>query len=148
MVIREFELFHGMSNEMTEDLVAIMQHETHPSGTVLFHKGDPAEYFYILSEGRLELTLPGRRQIKRVVAENPGDLVGWSSLVDRKEYSTTVTCARETKLTKMVRQDLDAVMRKHPADGRLFYKRLTEVVGERLVMCHEALEEATRDLVA
>ena len=145
MIIREYELFNNMTGEMTNDLISIMQHETHPKGAVLFHRGDPANFFYILSQGKLELTLPGKHRFTRVVAENPGDIVGWSSLVGRKVYSSAVTCVEESSLSKLDKNDLDRLLRSFPVDGRLFYKRLAAVVGERLIMCHKALEEATQD---
>ncbi len=142
MIIREYLLFYGLTKEVAEKLIGIMQELSYPKGTVLFRKGDPADYLYILSSGKLELTLPGKLHTHKVAADEPGQIVGWSSLAGRKTYSTDVICAENSNVTKMNKEAVEKILRSHPADGRLFYKHLAAVIGQRLLACHEALAEA------
>jgi CRP-like cAMP-binding protein len=142
MIIREFLLFYGLSKEVAQKLIDIMQEESYPSGTVLFQRGDPADFLYILSSGKLECTLPGKLQTRKVLAEEPGQIVGWSSLVERETYSTDVVCTQDSEVTKMYKKDVETILRSHPADGRLFYKHLSTVIAQRLLTCHETLAEA------
>jgi CRP-like cAMP-binding protein len=147
LLIREVELLSGMSDELVDELMDIMKSESLASGTELFKKGDPADHLFILESGRLELTMPGRTQ-PTVVAQKPGDIVGWSSLAGRKNYSTAVRCTEDSRVFKVDKNQMDRILRSHPADGLLFYKHLASVVGDRLVMCHEALTEAHRQIGA
>ena len=36
---------------------------------------------------------------------------------------------------------LDDILRRYPSEGLLFYKRLSRLVGERLIKCYEVMGE-------
>jgi len=42
-------------------------------------------------------------------------------------------------LIRLDKEKLDVVLRRYPAYGLLFYKRLAGVVGERLILCHQKM---------
>lgn len=144
MIIREVELFAGMSDEVVDEVTKMMVSLTKQAGESLFEQGDPADDLYILESGRLELKMPGAAK-PTIVARSPGEAVGWSSLAGREKYSAGVTCAEDCRLLKLNKADLDVILRRYPLYGMLFYKRLAGVVGERLIMCHQALVQVKGD---
>ncbi len=140
MIIREADLFHGMSEEVVDELIKVMTVESYQAGDVVFKEGDPADSFYIIEKGALNLNVAAAGGVMHV-AKRPGEAVGWSSLAGREVYSASVECIEPTRLIRINKDKLDVVLRRYPASGLLFYKRLAGVIGERLIQCHSALAE-------
>jgi CRP-like cAMP-binding protein len=138
MIIREIDLFDGIGEEVEEKLVEIMESESYQSGDVVIKAGNPADNFYLLQTGALNLKMAGSKQTIQV-ATKPGEAVGWSSLAGRDTYSATVECAEPSKLIKIHKEKLDRVLRQYPAIGLLFYKRLAGVVGERAISAYQMM---------
>jgi CRP-like cAMP-binding protein len=138
MIIREIELFEGMSEEMEGELVKIMESMSYKSGDVVIKEGDAAHNFYVLQAGALNLKVAGASQTTET-AIRPGEAVGWSSLAGRDTYSATVECAEPSSLVKINKEKLDEVLRRNPAFGLLFYKRLAGVIGERIIKCYQMI---------
>lgn len=140
MIIQELDLFGGIDDDIVEELVGTMETVSYNAGEVVFQAGDPADNFFILVTGAVNLHVSGVAKIA-LVALKQGEAFGWSSLAGRKTYSSTVVCAEPTKLYRINKDNLDRVLRQHPATGMLFYKRLAGLVGERVVSCHKKLVE-------
>lgn len=135
-MIREIDLFKGMSEEMEDELGRIMEGESYNSGDVVIKEGDPADNFYLLQTGTLNLKVADARQTAHPVIK-PGEVVGWSSLAGRDTYSATIECIEPSKLFKINKDKLDQLLRRYPATGMLFYKRLAGVVGERVLRAYQ-----------
>lgn len=140
MIIQELDLFGGIDDGIVEELVGAMETVSYNPGDVLFKAGDPADHFFILVVGAVNLYISGAEKVS-FVALKQGDAFGWSSLAGRDTYSSTAACAEQTKLYKINKNKLDRVLRQHPATGMLFYKRLAGLVGERVISCHKKLVE-------
>lgn len=141
MIIREIELFEGMDEAGIEtELSKIMESFSVEEGQAIIHEGDPADYFYILQSGELEVSLAGKGRGTHT-ANRPGEAVGWSSLAGRETYSADVVSRKPSKLVRIHKEKFDVVMRTHPLFGLLFYKRLSRSIGERLIQSYQLLEE-------
>jgi CRP-like cAMP-binding protein len=141
MIIREIDLFDNISEEVEDELVQIMEGKSYISGDVIIKEGDPADNFYLLQTGALNLKVAGAKQTT-LVAIKPGEAVGWSSLAGRESYSATVECAEPSELIEINKEKLDQVLRRYPATGMLFYKRLAGVVGERAIHAYQLMGKA------
>lgn len=140
MIIREVDLFHGASEEIQGELVNIMESESYKAGDVIIRAGDPAENFYVVQTGALNVKVEGVSHTTEM-AIRPGETVGWSSLAGRATYSAFVECAEPSKVWKVNKDKLDQILRRHPDFGMLFYKRLAGVVGERLILCYQEVDK-------
>lgn len=138
MIIQELDLFGGITDDIVEELVGTMEAESYNAKDVVFKEGDPAVSFFILVAGAVNFHISGVAKVA-FVALRQGDAFGWSSLAGRDTYSSTATCAENTKLYRINKDKLDRVLRQHPATGMLFYKRLAGLVGERVINCHQKL---------
>jgi len=138
MIIREIDLFEGMSEEIEQELAKVMEGESYSSGEVIIKEGAAADNFYVLQAGALNVKLAGARQTTHV-AIRPGEAVGWSSLAGRETYTASVECAEPSKLVKINKDKLDQVLRRYPGAGLLFYKRLAGLVGDRLIKCYQVM---------
>ena len=138
MIIREIDLFAGMSEEIEQELAKVMEGESYNSGEVIIKEGAAADNFYVLQAGALNVKMAGAKQTTHV-AIRPGEAVGWSSLAGRDTYTASVECAEPSKLVKINKDKLDQVLRRYPSAGLLFYKRLAGLVGDRLIKCYQAM---------
>jgi CRP-like cAMP-binding protein len=138
MIIQEFDLFDGINDEIVEDLVTTMKTETYGADDLVFKEGDPADSFYILVSGAAELYMGGRDKTASITLK-PGEAFGWSSLVERDVYASTVRCTEACRLYKININILDRVLRQHPSTAMLFYKRLAGLIGGRVISCHREL---------
>jgi CRP-like cAMP-binding protein len=138
MIIREVDLFEGMSEEIEQELAKVMEGESYSSGEVIIKEGAAADNFYVLQAGALNVKVAGARQTTHV-AIRPGEAVGWSSLAGRETYTASVECAEPSKLVKINKDKLDQVLRRYPGAGLLFYKRLAGLVGDRLIKCYQVM---------
>jgi len=138
MIIREIDLFDGIADEVVEEIVSVMETETYEAGGVIFNEGDPADNFYVLVSGAVNLFMAGTASAASVALKQ-GEAFGWSSLAGRDVYSATVACGAPSTLYRINKEKLDRVLRRHPATGMMFYKRLAGLIGERVIRCHEKL---------
>jgi len=139
MLLKQAELFWGLSHQFVEEVMANVAKESHPGGTVLFEKGAPADYVYTLIKGRIRLTI-GKNGRMVFVVNHAGESFGWSSLVDRDTYSATAECAEDTTVVKIKRTRLDAVLSSHPEDAFQFMKRLAGMLGRRLLQSYGTIQ--------
>jgi CRP-like cAMP-binding protein len=121
-----------MSQEFMNELAKIMFEESYEKGTFLFQESDPPNFFYILEEGRVRLSIGGRGHVVQTLTDQ-GETFGWSSLVERDTYTSSAECVAQSKVIKIEREKLKKVFEKHLDDGVLFFKRLAGVIGQRLI---------------
>jgi CRP-like cAMP-binding protein len=140
MIIQEFELFDGISGKMEEEIATAMNTESYKAGDVMIKEGDPAENFFVLRNGVLDVKVAGAKR-STDVAVRPGEAVGWSSLAGRETYTASVQCVESSTVLRINKDRLDDILRRYPSEGLLFYKRLSRLVGERLIKCYEVMGE-------
>ncbi|MFH0957229.1 MAG: cyclic nucleotide-binding domain-containing protein [Pseudomonadota bacterium] len=132
MIIQNTDLFNGLSQEALNEISKAVIVESHSEGTVIYTDKDPATNFYSLVDGRVQLAIGKEAQIDYTV-NRAGEVFGWSSMVDRKFYTTTAKCVIPTKVAKIGKEKLYQILEKHPRDGAIFYKRLASAVVQRLI---------------
>lgn len=143
MFIKEADLFKEMSQDFMNELAKIMIEESYRKGTSLFKEGDSVRAFYVLEEGRVRLSVGTQGHIVYILTD-PGDALGWSSLVGRDTYTASAECLAQSKLIKIEREQLDKLFEKHLADGALFFKRLAGLIGQRLINSYNSLLSSQR----
>jgi CRP-like cAMP-binding protein len=137
MLLTQAELFWGLTHDFVEQVMADASKETTSEGDILFLKGENADYFYTLIKGRVKLSI-GENDRMVFVVSHAGESFGWSSLVDRNEYSASAECVDTTTVVKINRERLEAICSKFPQDGYIFMKRVAGMLGRRLLKSYGA----------
>ena len=138
MYLKQKDLFWAMGKDFVKEIMNISKTETREKGTVLFQEGDPANQFFILLKGRVKISL-GKIGRAVYIASNAGEAFGWSSLTGRDTYSASAECLSQTKLLKIDKKPLQKVIEKDTANGLILFKRLAELLGNRLVQSYVIL---------
>ena len=130
-------LLQGISDETRRKILATAEEETHAPGEFLFHRGEATRHFFILREGRVRLSV-GDTELLAFVAGSPGDIIGWSSLVENGTYTASAECLVRVKVLKIEKRQMDEILNQDPASGMSFFKHLAALVGRRLVKSYRA----------
>ncbi len=137
MYLDDAYLFQGMREETRKKILEAAAEESHGQRDFLFHQGDPARNLYILMEGRVRMSV-GPKELLAYVASDPGDVIGWSGLMENNTYTASAECLGPVKLSKIANSQLDQILREDPISGMIFFKQLAAVIGRRLVKCYTA----------
>jgi CRP/FNR family cyclic AMP-dependent transcriptional regulator len=143
MYLKQKDMFWAMDKGFVKAIMDIVESESCKEGDVLFREGDQADNFYILLRGRVKLILGQIGQAVYVVS-NAGEAFGWSSLIGRDTYSASAECVLPAKLLKFERQKLQKAVEKDPVNGIVFFKRIAEILGNRLLQSYAMIASASR----
>ena len=138
MYIKQSELFMGTSMDFVKKFMDISEMSSHKKGEILFRENDPANFFFILLNGRVKLSAG---QPKQVVynAERNGEAFGWSSLIGGAVYSASAECLEPTKLLKTDSNKLSGILEKDADNGIIFFKQLAATLGNRLLETYKVI---------
>lgn len=136
MIIKQADLFCGLSPNFIKDLMDIATRSTFTEGENIFRSGDAAEYFYILIQGcvRLHLGQSGRHVYTGCKV---GEIFGWSSLIGRPDYTATAECLEPSALLRIDRQRFQRMLEADPTSGLTFFKQLAATLGNRLLQLYD-----------
>ncbi len=134
MYLKMSDFFSGMGKDFTIEAMEMSEKSNQNNGDVIFHMGDPAGHFYILIKGSVRLSL-GQIGPQVYMAENPGEIIGWSCLIGLDSYSASAECVEPTNLIKFDRESFLSILKKYPANEALLYRRVAETLGNREIVC-------------
>jgi CRP/FNR family transcriptional regulator, cyclic AMP receptor protein len=136
MWITESGLFEGVSQQSINGIAAESVIESHEKDSTIFEAGEEANYLYILIEGAMQVSA-GSRQKCDFTVNQPGGVVGLSSLLEPFRYNTRVSAKTPIQVVKMPREAIERVLKTSPEDGVLMLRHLMAVMGQRLIDAYE-----------
>jgi CRP-like cAMP-binding protein len=136
--IKQSELLKGTSMDFVRKFMDISQMISHEKGDMLFRENDPAQYFYVLLNGRVKLGVGESEEMVYDVRKN-GEAFGWSSLIGRDDYSASAECIEPAKLLKTDSKKLQKILEADPANGIIFLKQLAATLGNRLIESYKKI---------
>jgi CRP-like cAMP-binding protein len=143
MYLKQKDIFWAMGKDFVKEIMGISVAESHKQGEFLFREGDPANAFYVLLKGRVKLSLGETGQVVYIVSR-AGEAFGWSSLIGRQNFSAAAECIAPTKLLKFDNEKLQKILEKSPANSLILFKRLAELLGNRLLQSYTIISSAYR----
>ena len=147
--LRECELFKGLEDEELSRVAIICSEIELTEGETLFSEHWPAEQIYVVTRGSIALhqsvgtflAQPSRR-FATVAFCSPGQIVGWSALVEPYRYTLSATAWEESQLLGISSGLLRRTMELNPEIGYRIMKALSEVMGRRLQQVTQSLSIA------
>lgn len=130
--IKQHPFSQGLTPEHCETLASMGSRVTYGKDEIIFAEGDERHEFFFLLKGRVALEMLAQGKALRVHALEPGDELGWSSVLSGrgKFYQ-----ARALEPVEAIRFDGYELLERCRADTGFGYKimhRLVGVVSERL----------------
>ena len=136
MRIDQADLLEDMEWLFVQKFMALSVREHYAKGDFIFHEGDKTEFFYTLIEGCVKLST-GYDEIEVFTVSHPGEAFGLSSILDRNYYFASAECLEPTQLLKIEGNALNQFLQDHPKNSSVFYKRIANRLGHRLVGCYK-----------
>jgi CRP-like cAMP-binding protein len=78
---------------------------------------------------------------KVYTVQQMGEIIGWSSLINRGHYSASAISMETTDLLKIDTHQFNHVLESDPHSGFIFFRKLSEILGKRLVNSYKRFEE-------
>jgi len=143
MIVKEIELFKGIDHAVMNEIADICSEKSYAKGTVIFEKDKEANRLYILVEGTVKLRITNGGTLTYSLT-NPGDIFGWSCMVESGRYTASGVCATDLKTIEIKREALDKIFNLHPHVGIKVLKRLAGVFSKRISNSYQDLLSARR----
>jgi CRP-like cAMP-binding protein len=128
---KESDLFRGVSQRVMSEIGKNSEEIVIEKDSVIFRNDEEALYIYELVEGEVDIVLLERENMHYTMTR-PGEIFGWSALVEPYVYTATARCSEDAKVIRISRDTIEDVVKRHPAEGLFIYKHLTGIVAQRL----------------
>lgn len=117
--------------ERLTDLGRVRRYEP---GAELFREGEEANQFGIVRSGRVALrVLVPERGMVTILSVEPGDVIGWSALVQPYRWTSTAEALEPVEVVEFEGAALRGLLRAECRFAMLVYPRLLQAVTRRLV---------------
>jgi CRP-like cAMP-binding protein len=127
------EFLHGASRKHLERIAAVSELRDYGASEVVFREGEPADSAYLVASGKLSLELsPATMYRKSLVTVGPGEMLGWSSLVEHSRFVATAIATAPAQLVRIDGTSLRAICDNDPQFGYEFMRRTMLALARRL----------------
>jgi CRP-like cAMP-binding protein len=133
---KESVLFKGVSNRVIGEIGRGVAEVVFEPDTLIFKTDDEASTIYELVEGTVDIMVLEKEHMQFTVTR-PGDIFGWSAMVEPYLYTATARAATIVKAIGINRNIIEATVTRHPAEGLIIYKNLAGIIGQRLKSAYQ-----------
>ena len=131
--LMELDFCEEMSVADRNQLAALMTRATVDAGRTIFRGGEPATAIYLLQEGRVAVEICAAGVgCRTVVTTGPGELLGWSPLIEGTHYTATARALTPVRLLRIDGQQLRSVCDRDPALGYRVLRQVVRTMAIRL----------------
>ena len=123
--LRRAPLFEGLSRKELVLLARVTEDLEVPAGKVLCREGETGQEFFVIVEGKTDVTSKG----KRVATRGDGDFVGEIALLEDTKRTATVTAKTPLQLFVLTRQDFRRLVN----DNRSIEQKVMQALAHRVV---------------
>ncbi len=139
MYLKQADLFWGLSQDFIRHLTAEATKQSFMPGEQVFCADDPADFFYVLIQGKIRLML-GQSGQWVYVGDQTGEAFGWSALIGRGKYSATCICDQSAVLLRFDKAHVLHLLDQDPESAVIFYKHLAGALGDRLLHLYQTVK--------
>jgi CRP-like cAMP-binding protein len=125
--------FSDLSDEGLEKLATIAEEENVAAGETLFSEYDPADRFYLIVDGEVNLQYEMGSGEKRVVDTLvEGELLVWSALVEPYRCTASGTATKDSKLIRFDAAQLRSTCEEDHELGYRLLEHIAQLLAGRL----------------
>ena len=131
--LQENRFLHDIDSAHLEQIAKIAQICDFDAGDEVFREGQTAKNVYLVVSGKLSLELsPATAYRKQLVSVGPGEMLGWSSMVERPQFAASAVVVKPTRLVQIDGERLRVMCDDDPQFGYEFMRRTMRVLASRL----------------
>jgi CRP/FNR family transcriptional regulator, cyclic AMP receptor protein len=130
-----------MNQEYVNLLAPLFEPYSCSSGTTVILQGQPADYLYLIVDGKVQVTFKPYDGTPITVAHVEKDGVfGWSAVVGSSTYTSSVIAIEDLETYRIHGDELRKLCADHPEAGREILERIAGVVSSRWTNSHEQVK--------
>ncbi|MFW5783788.1 MAG: sensor histidine kinase [Spirochaetota bacterium] len=127
--LRDVSFFRDLSDDEIGQVETLCKEDRFERGQVIFRENAPAERFFIVLEGMVEVWKDYASPSPDLLAvHGQGHLFGEMALIDDLPRSATVVAKTDTRVLYLFRQEFDRVLRENPAVALSILRSLSAMV--------------------
>ncbi len=134
-ILTALPFFAGLSETELKSMSIIANKVSFQRGDLIFRENDPAHTLYLLLDGWVDVVVntdTKGEQHELVSTLSPGDIFGWSALVDPHVYTASAVCASPVKIIELKGADLLGMFELDPKLCCVIMRRVCQVMADRL----------------
>ena len=126
-ILREADIFRGLSEEQIGEVVPIAQRIHLETGQTLGHEGDLGDHIYIIADG--EAQLAAHTDVGDLAARvaGPGECFPLATLVGTGNLITSATALTDMEVLRLPKTPLESLCSQKPEIGLRVYMNIAEV---------------------
>lgn len=129
--IEESDLFKGVSPQFLDEIGRAGEIRNYKRDTVICKAHEKAKHIYQLLDGQVDIMM-AEKEIIHFTVNKPGEIFGWSALVEPYTYTATAKCKTDSRVVRISRESIEKIILKYPADGLAILRHLTGIISQRL----------------
>ena len=136
------DLFKDLPESLLQEILAFSEVVNKKAEERIFSARDEARHLFILLEGTvaIRMRLTSRPETVTVsIINRPYRTFGWSGVVAPFHYTANADCEEDVRLLSIDGHKLMEVLERHPEQGFIVMRRMTEIISDRLRNSHMAL---------
>jgi CRP/FNR family transcriptional regulator, cyclic AMP receptor protein len=130
--IQNHHFAQGLTENQVATLVRLASEVTFEENEVILFEGERSKAFYLLTAGSVAVELRTPRYAVSVQALGPGQVFGWSSLLEEQDTLFQVRARERTTALRLNGPDLRSVCRKDSELCNQILRRALKVVAGRV----------------
>ena len=133
-------IFSALSLDELQKINNLLQKREYQKGNVIFMRGEPVNYLYIVRHGRVKLyeaSRDGRQQIIRILKH--GDFIGELSLFKDEYHSLNAEAMEDTGMCLLPRKDFKNLIGQNPQISL----SIMQILSERLAYTEKFIADLT-----
>jgi len=143
-ILKQSLIFSNLDSNELADLAKLATERSFVAGEFIFWDGDPAQWFYIVLEGRIKVLKHSSLGKEFIIAFfGPGEMFGEVAVFEGKLYPASAQAVTGARVLGIKKEDFLAFLTRHPdiaskiisvLGGRLrdAQNRLKDLAGERI----------------
>jgi CRP-like cAMP-binding protein len=131
--LREMRFLHDLGPMHLEQLAKIGRFRDVEEGSIVFRQGDAAQHVYLVVSGNVSLEIcAAGAGCKQIFTVGPGELLGWSSVLEQSCYIARARALEKTRLVEMYVAQLLTICQRDPQFGYELMHRTALALAKRL----------------
>jgi CRP-like cAMP-binding protein len=125
--LKKYNFFFSLSDRSLEFLSQKFIIKSLPKGAEVTREGDPADHFYFIKQGRLEVTRNTKYGLARLSVITSGQGFGEIAILTGSMRSASIRALTEATLYQLAKPDFETIMREEPAFKNALLKRARDL---------------------
>lgn len=130
--LHRLPVFAGLGEEHIKPLETLIETIACEAGETVIRQGSPAEYFYIILKGKVQISFkPDDESPITVSHVEEGGLFGWSAVIGSERYTSSAIAIESLEAIRIEGNKLRTLSVEYPEAGRAILNNLASAVSAR-----------------